>query len=248
MAQMETAISMEPTKNGLTTFNVRSHYGEDIPHRVGAYEQPMSIEIGEKLAKDKAKADDEVGFLGGIKHSAAGVAFRKWMASDSTFQFDPENPENEPVYIPTDEEKNKALDELNWSVDSYNAVAKYARTRQEWEENLKIIKDQREYRRLQSQADLANNLLSIVGEASVDPTNLIPVFGASTVVGRVAYGVGSALLSSEIQRTLPVTAMMHWRQCKMVPCLVLVLKRLCCPSREEKPLGRSLLNWWYSRT
>lgn len=202
MAQMATAINMDPTKNGLTTFNVRSHYGEDIPHRVGAYEQPMSIEVGEKLAKDKAKADEEVGFLGGIKHSAAGVAFRKWMASDSTFQFDPENPENEPVYIPTDEEKNKALDELNWSVDSYNAVAKYARTRQEWEENLKIIKDQREYRRLQSQADLANNLLSIVGEASADPTNLIPVFGASTVVGRVAYGVGSALLSSEIQRNI----------------------------------------------
>lgn len=132
---------------------------------------------------EKEKANEEVGFIGGIEHSALGTIARVRMMSE-----DPLGESN--TYIPTDEERDKILKEFNYSEDAYRAVVNSLNSSEDIPNAIAAIKENIEYNKLESNAGVLDNLASGLGDAVVDPVNWATAIGTGGLGfwGRVAGG------------------------------------------------------------
>ena len=139
----------------------------------------------------KSKEEPEVGFLGGLENEWGAVLLRKGTGLT-------QDPLYSKQYAPTDEQRWKALKDLDYSLDRYRAALKGADSLESFEHNLKVIKGVQDYRDAQERASLWANLASGTGAMFADPLNALPVFGASSAVGRVGYGAVTGMLSGQL--------------------------------------------------
>lgn len=148
---------------------------------------------------EEERAEEEVGFLGGIEHSALGTIAKVRMLSS--------NPLGEAkTYIPTDEERDKILDAFDYNEDAYRAVVKRLNSADDIDNAIAVIKDNIEYNKNQSQAGILDNLASGMGDALVDPVNWATAGATGAVAsmfkmsGKVALGfrVGSGGASNAL--------------------------------------------------
>ncbi len=130
----------------------------------------------------KSKEEPEVGFLGGLENEWGAVLLRKGMGLT-------QDPLYSKQYVPTDEQRWKALKDLDYSLDRYRAALKGADSLESFEHNLKVIKGVQDYRDAQERASLWSNLASGTGAMFADPLNVLPVFGASSHNLKVIKGV-----------------------------------------------------------
>lgn len=140
--------------------------------------------------KQKTKPVDEqsdVGFIQGAK--------RSWFATQLKELYNYQNPFNYQQYKPTEQQRKRAIEELGYSLDRYNSALRGASTRADFENNLRIAKDNYQYTKRMSESTLASRMLSALGSAVSDPFTLTPI-GGKNIVTRVAIGAVSGAMTS----------------------------------------------------
>lgn len=176
---------------------VNSGITASVPSSAQAYRE----EIYQQQRREE-QAADEVGYLGGLKHSALGTVARVRFLSD--------NPFGEVTdYIPTDEQRKKILEAVNYNEDAYNAVARRLNSADDIDNAIEVIRDNIEYNKKSADAGILDNLASGLGEATVDPVNWAATIGTGGwgMLGRVAAGGVSNAASGWInQRTTGVAS------------------------------------------
>lgn len=170
---------------------VNSGITASVPSSVQAYREELY-----QQQKREEQAEDEVGFLGGIEHSALGTVARVRLLSDNPFGESTD-------YIPTDEERKKILEAVNYNENAYNAVARRLNSADDIDNAIEVIKDNIEYNKKSADAGILDNLASGLGDAMVDPVNWAATIGTGGwgMLGRVAAGgvsnVASGLYSQQ---------------------------------------------------
>lgn len=176
---------------------VNSGITASVPSSVQAYREELY-----QQQKREEQAEEEVGYLGGLKHSALGTVARVRFLSD--------NPFGEVTdYIPTDEQRKKILEAVNYNEDAYNAVARRLNSADDIDNAIEVIRDNIEYNKKSADAGILDNLASGLGEATVDPVNWAATIGTGGwgMLGRVAAGGVSNAASGWInQRTTGVAS------------------------------------------
>lgn len=151
--------------------------------------------VAEREAKLKEKSDDEVGFIGGIKHSW----FSDFITKNRARSFDKN--ETPSLFIPSEEEKEWAYKELGGDYELFENAWNWSVNSEDFKKMVAINKERQEYRRLQGNAGFLDNMASGFGEGLADPTNfLIPGVGgvrAISVATRIASGMAAGV-SSEL--------------------------------------------------
>lgn len=170
---------------------VNSGITASVPSSVQAYREELY-----QQQKREEQAEDEVGFLGGIEHSALGTVARVRLLSDNPFGESTD-------YIPTDEERKKILEAVNYNENAYNAVARRLNSADDIDNAIEVIRDNIEYNKKSADAGILDNLASGLGDAIVDPVNWAATIGTGGwgMLGRVAAGgisnVASGLYSQQ---------------------------------------------------
>lgn len=149
---------------------------------------PEAQPIRETDEERQARADEEVGFVGGFLNEWGTVKVRMALASPSPFNFVDQ-------YEPTPEERRELLELVDYDLDRYKSIVRGATSKEDMDSRAKIIKEVQEYRRQQSMASLADNLASGFGGIFGDPTSYVPM-GAATITGRLTLAAGSSVFSS----------------------------------------------------
>ena len=159
---------------------------------------PMSTQQLRERAYQKQleeeQANEEVGFLGGIEHSALGTIAKVRLMS--------ENPLGSMYsYVPTDEERDKILETFNYNEDAYRAVVSRLNSADDIDNAIAVIKDNLEYNKKQSQAGIMDNLASGVGDALVDPVNwaTAAATGGLGFYGRIGLGALGNVASGQVR-------------------------------------------------
>lgn len=140
-----------------------------------------------KQVQKPVNEDSDVGFVQGAK--------RSWFATQLKELYNYENPFNYEQYQPTEQQRKRALQELDYSLQRYNAALKGASTSEDFQSNLKIAKDNYQYTKRMSESTLASRMLSALGSAVSDPLTLTPV-GGKNIVGRVVIGAVAGSMTS----------------------------------------------------
>lgn len=157
---------------------VNSGITASVPSSAKAYREELY-----QQQKREEQAEDEVGFLGGIEHSALGTVARVRLLSDNPFGESTD-------YIPTDEERKKILEAVNYNENAYNAVARRLNSADDIDNAIEVIRDNIEYNKKSADAGILDNLASGLGDAIVDPVNWAATIGTGGwgMLGRVAAG------------------------------------------------------------
>ena len=170
---------------------VNSGITASVPSSAQAYREELY-----QQQRREEQAADEVGYLGGLEHSALGTVARVRFLSD--------NPFGEVTdYIPTDEQRKKILEAVNYNENAYNAVARRLNSADDIDNAIEVIRDNIEYNKKSADAGILDNLASGLGEATVDPVNWAATIGTGGwgMLGRVAAGgisnVASGLYSQQ---------------------------------------------------
>ena len=138
-------------------------------------------EYREQIYQDQLREEqieDEVGFFGGIKHSALGTVARVRMLSEDPFG-------ESKTYIPTDDERKKILEAFNYNEESYKAVAQRLNSADDIDNAIAVVKDNIEYNQKEAEAGILDGLASGLGDAVVDPVNwasAVATGGAATAL------------------------------------------------------------------
>ena len=138
-----------------------------------------------QTALEKMQADEEVGIVGGITHSAMGSIIRARANS-----VDPLGESTQ--YIPTAEEREQVLKEFGYDLDAYKAVVNLTRTKEDLQSSIDIVKENLQYSQMEAKAGIFDQLASGVGDALTDPVNLV-ITGATGGLGWVGRAVGGAV-------------------------------------------------------
>lgn len=170
---------------------VNSGITASVPSSAQAYREELY-----QQQKREEQAEEEVGFWGGLKHSALGTVARVRFLSDNPFGESTD-------YIPTDEQRKKMLEAVNYNENAYNAVVRRLNSADDIDNSIEVIRDNIEYNKKCADAGILDNLASGLGEAAVDPVNWAATIGTGGwgMLGRVAAGgisnVASGLYSQQ---------------------------------------------------
>lgn len=159
---------------------------------------PESAEADQEYLREKAdaenKAEETVGFLGGIQHGALGtwarIAVSRGEAVDGTA-----------LYTPTDDEREEILKAFNYELEPAKAVIRNLKTKDDIPKVIKVIKENLEYAGYEAQAPLLDQLASGLGDAVVDPINLAAgaMTGGLGIAGRMAIGGITNVASGQLR-------------------------------------------------
>ena len=170
-------------------YDFEANRGSLIPEDSEAY---ANLENSRSEAEDKA--EEEVGFFGGIKHSAVGSLFRVRELSD--------DPLGETAqYLPTPEEQEEILKAFDYDVAPAKAVIRTLRSPEDIPNAIKVMKENLEYSGFEAQAPLLDTLASGLGDAVVDPINIATgiASGGLGAVGRVGLGAVANVASGQLR-------------------------------------------------
>lgn len=140
-----------------------------------------------KVEQPKQVQQDDVGIIEGAKHS--------WFATELKELYNYQNPFNYKQYQPTQQERKQAIEKLGYSLERYRSALKGASTREDFQNNLRIAIDNRQYSKRVSQSTMASRLLSALGSSLSDPFTLTPI-GGKNLIGRLAIGAASGAMTS----------------------------------------------------
>lgn len=137
-------------------------------------------------------ANEDVGFIGGIAHSALGTIARVRMMSEDPLAESKD-------YIPTDEERENILKTFNYNEDAYRAVVSRLNSSEDIPNAIKAIQENIEYNKAEANAGVFDNLASGFGDALVDPVNWAVAVGTGGMgfYGRVIGGAVGNVASGQ---------------------------------------------------
>lgn len=155
-------------------------------------EEYAELVYGRQESEDKAEA--EVGFIGGITHSAIGTWARMAISRESPVDaYD--------RYVPTREEQEEILKAFDYDIEPAKAVVNNLATKEDIPKAIEIIKENLEYAGYEAKAPLLDTLASGFGDAVVDPINLATgaLTGGLGYVGRVGLGAAANVVSGQLR-------------------------------------------------
>ena len=147
------------------------------------------------LKARQKEAEEAVGFKGGFYNEWGTVEVRKAMGYDDPFNFD--------SYTPTDEERQEALEAVNYNLDRYRSILRGASTSKDFHSNLKIIKEVNDYR-INEMYDPSKTgwIRSGIGSMFGDPTTLFGGVGRATGVARFLMKAGQGAAANVVSGQL----------------------------------------------
>lgn len=170
-------------------YDFEANRGSIVPEDAEDYSRIMR-----EKEEAQEKAESEVGFWGGIKHSAMGTVFR----------IETESSAEPGQYTPTKEEQEEILKAVDYEVEPAKAIIRNLSSKEDIPIAIKTIKENLEYNGYEAQADLLDNLASGLGDALADPVNL--ALGVSTgglgAIGRVGVGAVGNVISGQMRESL----------------------------------------------
>lgn len=159
---------------------------------------PVGLNKEDRLSSINAPIDkkEELGaleaFIGGVEHSGVVSAIKMTMEDTAS--------PDAPVYYPTEEEDRYIFEKLGWNLNAYKAVVRTLRSKDDIDNRIKIVKENIDYQNRLAEEGFFTGLISGLGDAVVDPTNVIGAY-------KIPLFLGKGLVSSMVSTALTGSVM-----------------------------------------